>query len=223
MGIPIADNFNFQSQKPLDGRLQYSTIADMKAVADSTMYDGCTAYNKESDKTYQWKSTNTVDETLGRWREFSSGGGGGTSDYSDLTNKPQIEGVTLSGNKTASDLGLAKLTDLADFITKSVNDLVNYYTKSQSYSKTEVDAIVTAIKNSRFEVVATLPTSDIKTNVIYLVPSADPQASNTKDEYINLNGTTSGWEKIGSTSVDLTGYLNESDAITQEELTAMWE
>lgn len=35
------------------------------------------------------------------------GGGGGTSDYSDLTNKPQINSVTLTDNKSASDLGLA--------------------------------------------------------------------------------------------------------------------
>jgi len=35
-----------------------------------------------------------------------TGGSGGTSDYTDLTNKPQIGGVTLSGNKTAGDLGL---------------------------------------------------------------------------------------------------------------------
>ena len=34
------------------------------------------------------------------------GGGGGTSNYNDLSNKPQIGGVTLSGNKSASDLGL---------------------------------------------------------------------------------------------------------------------
>ena len=33
-------------------------------------------------------------------------GGGGTSDYGDLTNKPQINGVPLSGNKTGADLGL---------------------------------------------------------------------------------------------------------------------
>ena len=31
--------------------------------------------------------------------------GSGTTDYDDLTDKPQIEGVTLSGNKTLSDLG----------------------------------------------------------------------------------------------------------------------
>lgn len=35
-----------------------------------------------------------------------SGGGGGTSDYQDLTNKPQVNSVSLSGNKTSSDLGL---------------------------------------------------------------------------------------------------------------------
>ena len=33
-------------------------------------------------------------------------GGGGTSNYNDLTNKPSINGVTLTGNKTTSDLGI---------------------------------------------------------------------------------------------------------------------
>lgn len=36
----------------------------------------------------------------------SSGGSGGVSSYSDLTNKPSINDVTLVGNKSASDLGL---------------------------------------------------------------------------------------------------------------------
>ena len=36
----------------------------------------------------------------------STGGSGGTSDYSDLTNKPQINSVTLSGNKSLTDLGI---------------------------------------------------------------------------------------------------------------------
>lgn len=38
-------------------------------------------------------------------------GGGGTSDYTDLTNKPQIAGTTLSGNKSLSDLGIASASD----------------------------------------------------------------------------------------------------------------
>lgn len=36
----------------------------------------------------------------------SGGGGSGTSDYSDLSNKPQINNTTLSGNKSGSELGL---------------------------------------------------------------------------------------------------------------------
>jgi hypothetical protein len=38
------------------------------------------------------------------------GGGGGTDDYSQLANKPQIEGVTLSGNKTFEQLGISALS-----------------------------------------------------------------------------------------------------------------
>lgn len=112
MALTLGDNFSYQGAKPLDARLKYDTLAAMKAVADATMYEGCMAYCSATDKTYQWKSTNTVDADTGKWREFSSGGGGGTSDYPDLTNKPSIEGVTLTGNKTASDLGLAKASQI---------------------------------------------------------------------------------------------------------------
>lgn len=75
MALTLGDNFSYQGAKPLDARLVYSTVASMKAVADSTMYDGCLAYCTATDKTYQWKSTNAVDETTGKWREFTSGGG----------------------------------------------------------------------------------------------------------------------------------------------------
>lgn len=36
----------------------------------------------------------------------NSGSGGGTTDYTSLTNKPSINSVTLSGNKTSADLGI---------------------------------------------------------------------------------------------------------------------
>lgn len=39
------------------------------------------------------------------------GGGGGSSDYNDLSNKPQIEGVTLSGDKTYSELNLKSISN----------------------------------------------------------------------------------------------------------------
>ena len=68
------------------------------------------------------------------------------------------------------------------------------------------------------EVVAALPTTDISVTKIYLVPSSDPKSQNVKDEYINLDGTTSGWELIGSTAIDLSGYYTKAqiDAIVQD-------
>lgn len=40
------------------------------------------------------------------------GGGGGTTNYNVLTNKPQIAGTTLQGNKTLAQLGIASTTDV---------------------------------------------------------------------------------------------------------------
>ena len=46
--------------------------------------------------------------------QISDGEGGGTGDYTDLTNKPQIGGVTLTGNKSLHDLGIAAESDIPD-------------------------------------------------------------------------------------------------------------
>ena len=42
--------------------------------------------------------------------EFGNKSGNEISNYNDLSNKPQINGVTLSGNKTGIDLGLIPST-----------------------------------------------------------------------------------------------------------------
>lgn len=100
------------------------------------------------------------------------------------------------------------------FITNTVNNLANYYLKSQTYTQAEVDALIAAAKNGRFISVDTLPTTDIDTKAIYLVPSEDPEAGNVKDEYINLDGTSAGWEFIGSTAIDLSGYVTDAELTT---------
>lgn len=63
------------------------------------------------------------------WRTVSGGGSGGTSDYLDLENKPQIGGITLSGNKSLSDLGIASesamiaIDNQVSALDQSVSDL----------------------------------------------------------------------------------------------------
>lgn len=63
-------------------------------------------------------------------------------------------------------------------------------------------------------VVEELPTVGISTTTIYLVPSDDPQSENVYDEYINLDGTSAGWEKIGSTEIDLSNYYTKTETDT---------
>ena len=115
-----------------------------------------------------------------------------------------IETVTLNGTAVTPD---ANRNIALTVITNAVNDLINYYKKTETYTKTEVDSLISAISTIHFEVVATLPTTDIQTNVIYLVPKSPTQTSNVKDEYINLDGTSAGWEKIGDTDIDLSDYV----------------
>lgn len=211
----------------------------------------------------------------------SGGGGGGTSNYNSLSNKPQINGNTLTGNKTAAQLGLqtpitfddeptsgsshavrsggvysavaqkvdkvpnkglssndytdAEKTKLAgipqnaeanvitgitlngealvpvnkiiaiNVITKAVNDLTNYYLKSETYTKTEVDALINSISSLTLDIVEELPVSDISTTTIYLVPVTG--ASNVYMQYAYINND---WAQLGTTQVDLTNYYTKS-------------
>lgn len=57
---------------------------------------------------YMLRSTGWVDIT--QTGGGSGGGGTGTNNYNDLTNKPQINDVTLRGNKTFEELGLKPYT-----------------------------------------------------------------------------------------------------------------
>ena len=139
------------------------------------------------------------------------------NNYTD-TDKAIVGGVTsaLAGKADKSEIPekTSELTNDSGFITNLVNDLANYYKKTETYTQTEVDALISAIVTLDIKVVATLPTTDISRTSIYLVPSADPQAQNVKDEYINLDGTSSGWELIGSTAIDLSDYVTDTDLAT---------
>lgn len=61
--------------------------------------------------------------------------------------------------------------------------------------------------NTNFQIVDSLPTENISTSTIYLVPSTKPEAENVYDEYIYVNGN---WEHIGSTSIDLSDYVTKT-------------
>lgn len=101
---------------------------------------------------------------------------------------------------------LSDLTNDEGFITNAVNDLVNYYLKSETYTKTEVDNLIGQISTVSFEIVQTLPQTG-QSNIIYLLANSGA-APNVYDEYVWINNA---WEKIGSTAIDLSSYWTSTE------------
>ena len=119
----------------------------------------------------------------------------GTTDYNELLNKP------------------TKLSDFINdgvFITNTVNDLANYYLKSDTYTQTEINNLVSAIPKFAIAVAEQLPTEDISPTTIYLVPS-DSESGDLYKEYIYVNNA---WELLGIQKADLTNYYNKSETDT---------
>lgn len=108
----------------------------------------------------------------------------------------------------------SELNNDSGFITNTVNNLANYYLRTETYTQAEVDALIAAVVTIDIQVVASLPISDISTTTIYLVPASDPELQNIYDEYINTDGTSGGWELIGTTAIDLSNYVTTTDLAT---------
>lgn len=114
-------DYNDLSNKP---QINGQTLTGNKTAADLSLVGSVSVTQKTSTGTNI--ANITVDGTTTELYA-PSGGGGGTTDYNDLTNKPQINSQTLTGNKTASDLGLVanEVTTIAPTITASTGTLVS--------------------------------------------------------------------------------------------------
>lgn len=123
--------------------------------------------------------------------------------------KIQRNGTELTiTNKTVNidvPISTSDLTNNSGFITNTVNDLANYYLKTETYTQTEVNNLIGQIKTISIEVVDNLPETG-ESNKIYFVPK-DGTTGDIYNEYIWINNA---WELIGSTQVDLTGYATET-------------
>ena len=124
------------------------------------------------------------------------------------------EKTKLNGIEAGAQVNPTKLSELSNdvnFITNSVNNLTNYYTKINTYTKTEVNDLINGITSMNVAVVQTLPTSGISATTIYLVPKSTSQTNNAYDEYLYVNNK---WEKIGDTTIDLSNYALKSEIPT---------
>ena len=84
-----------------------------EAVKDTQGTNWQTLIDKKLEKTNIIAGDNITLSVSGNDITINSQAGG-TSDYSDLTNKPKINNVELSGNKSLSDLGITNLNNVLD-------------------------------------------------------------------------------------------------------------
>lgn len=157
----------------------------------------------------------------------ASGGSGGTSDYTQLTNLPQINSTTLTGNKSSSDLGLqsaitssAKLSaDVVDD-TSTTHKFVTASDKTTWSGKQDAIADLAAIRSgatagaTAVQTIKINGTAQTKTDGVVNLPAYPTTlpASNTVSTYsttgtapVNGKAVKAALDTLGASSVGGTG------------------
>ena len=150
------DNLDIDATK--SGSVSTVTITNKEGITKSVeIVDGEKGEKGEKGLDAKINGVNTLtieagdDITLdqeGSTLTINSTASGGTFDYTDLTNKPSINNVILSGNKSLNDLGIqpkgnyaleSDIPDVSSFITKDVNNLTNYTLKTNTGSLIDLE------------------------------------------------------------------------------------
>lgn len=166
---------------------------------------------------------------------LSIGGSGGTSNYNDLSNKPSINGVTLSGNHTAQYYGCAsKLNDLTD--VKLSNEILDdsvlvYSTVLEKWYNTKMDYAFMINKPTinNVQLYGNLSTSDLKIytdyeatlttgNTTVTISNAAITGNETIDVYTNVFGVNPTNIVASSGSIVLTFPVQASDVSVKVRL-----
>ena len=125
-------------------------------------------------------------------------------------------------DKTAID---QTVQDLNTAINNGGTNLSQNY-----YNKTDIDDKVTTINSAiaaaasgkvTISIAHTVPTvEDAEPNVIYFVPREEGEAGDVYDQYMLIDGAI---EAVGTTEVDLAGYVKKDDieVVTDDDIADM--
>ena len=203
-------------QKPLDGRRKVNLVSDLTAAASFPyIFSGLDVYCEENQKWYTFLGGDQTD--INNWRMEGSGGGGST-DWSDITNKPTdlVQDAAYQhtdNNYTTSDKDkLASLenyddTALTARVTANETAIADRYTKAETDGK--IAEAMTDVDNEHFHPVTELPpVAQAKENHEYVVIEYEQDGTTIKSEthYLFYGGAFH-LKETGGISLD--GYATE--------------
>lgn len=122
----------------------------------------------------------------------------------------KAESVNALPDTTQIPNSTGELVNNSGFITRTVNDLTNYYLKSETYTQDEIKQLIGTIPKFSIQPVDILPVDSIDPFTVYLLKTGE-NTENLYTEYIYVNNT---WERLGSQTIDLTGYALMKDIPT---------
>lgn len=129
-----------------------------------------------------------------------------TKDENIEISLPDKSGTLLTNNDNVAYRN--EIPDVSEFITRAVNDLINYYTKSEVDTTVKgLQAQISAIPKFAISVVNELPSTNISETTIYLLKTSTTETGNLYTEYIYINNS---WESLGTQTLDLSEYAKES-------------
>lgn len=202
--IQIIDNFDHRSKLPNFARDSFATLQEMRSCPDSDIDEGHISYCVATNKHYKFNSSNSADETLGKWREWKGekGDKGDTGDTGKqgpqgVKGDPGEDGRTyytwIRYADTASGGGISNFPDGKDYIGLAYNKdtaIESNDPDDYTWSKIKGEEGVAGPKGDDGETLYTwikyadtLPTSSSST--IYDIPN-----DNTKYIGISVNNNT---------------------------------
>ena len=119
-------------------------------------------------------------------------------------------GAVTSVNGQTGDVTI-DVPDVSNFITKDVNNLTNYYKKTETYTQNEIDSKLSSVYKYKGTVstYADLPSTGLTVGDVYNIETADSQHGIEAGDNVAWNGTS--WDVLAGT-VDLSGYQTKIDS-----------
>lgn len=185
------------------------------AVFTDTVYDDAALTNRmqAAEQDIETLKVSGYDDTVIRARvqtteeNIENLKGADTALSGRVTN---VEGA-LGGHSLGKDVPAdAKFTDtvyddseLQTAVSGIRTDLANYYLKTETFSKSEIQDMITTINALKIIAVTALPAADIDESAIYIVKDSE-EVGNLYSEYIRVDGK---WEQFGTARINMDGYV----------------